>query len=143
QPASELSDRASDLGSDLAALRSAATEFASRLGWLPDVRASKTFSRRCRKLKNTFQPLFASADAAGRLNPGSDDLRWFCDNDQLINKELRSIAAELKPLKQLPHARGRKGDIVPRVLALAQMFLDLTGNHFSEMAFTTYFQAFQ
>jgi cyclic beta-1,2-glucan synthetase len=131
------------LDSDLPALRSAAAEFASRLGWVPDVRASNTFSRRCRKLKKTFQPLFASADAAARLNPGSDDLRWFCDNDQLIYKELRSIAAELKPLKQLPHARGRKDEIVPRVLALAQTFLDLTGNRFSEMAFTTFFQAFE
>jgi cyclic beta-1,2-glucan glucanotransferase len=139
QPAGELSD----LASDLPALRSAATEFASRLGWLPDVRTSQTFSRRCRKLKNTFQPLFLSADAAGRLNPSSDDLRWFCDNDQLIYKELRSIASELKPLKQLPHARGRKDEIVPRVLALAQTFLDLTGNRFSEMAFTAFFQAFE
>jgi len=133
----------SDLVSDLPVLRSAATDFASRLGWLPGVRGSNTFSRRCRKLQNTFQPLFAGADAAGKLNPESDDLRWFLDNDQLIYKELRSIAAELKPLRQLPHARGRKDDIVPRVLALAQTFLDLTGNRFSETAFTTFFQAFE
>ena len=85
----------SDLVSDLPVLRSAATDFASRLGWLPGVRGSNTFSRRCRKLQNTFQPLFAGADAAGKLNPESDDLRWFLDNDQLIYKELRSIAAEL------------------------------------------------
>jgi cyclic beta-1,2-glucan synthetase len=133
----------SDLVSDLPELRSAATDLASRLGWLPGIRTSNTFSRRCRKLKNTFQPLFAGADAAGKLNPESDDLRWFLDNDQLIYKELRSISAEVKPLRQLPHARGRKDDIVPRVLALAQTFLDLTGNRFSEMAFTTFFQAFE
>ena len=128
---------------DLHDLRVAATEFASRLGWLPGVRASNTFSRRCRKLKAVFQPLFAGVEAARRLNPESDDLRWFCDNDQLIYAELRSIAAELKPLKELPHARGRKNDIVPRVLVLAQKFLDLTGNRFHETAFTTFFQAFQ
>jgi cyclic beta-1,2-glucan synthetase len=29
------------------------------------------------------------------------------------------------------------------VLVLAQAFLDLTGNHFREIAFTTFFQAFQ
>src|ERR1022692_3853230 len=88
---------------DLRDLRSAATEFASRLGWLPGVRTSKTFSRRCRKLKTAFQPLFARVEAARRLNPESDDIRWFSDNDQLIYAELRSVAAELKPLKQLPH----------------------------------------
>src|SRR5271170_6443700 len=142
-PAGELSDPASGFASDLAGLRSAASELASRLGWLPGVRTSKTFSSRCRKLKRAFQPLFANVEAAGRVNPESEDLRWFRDNDQLIYAELRNIAAELKPLKRLPHARGRKDEVVPRVLALAQAFLDLTGNHFSEIAFTTFFQAFQ
>ncbi len=139
----EFSDIASDLASDPTALRSAATEFASRLGWLPGVRTSKTFSVRCRKLKAAFEPLFASAEAAGRLNPESDDLRWFRDNDQLIYSELKSVALELKPLERLPHARGRKDEVVPRVLALAQAFLDLTGNRFHETSFTTFFQAFQ
>jgi cyclic beta-1,2-glucan synthetase len=133
----------SDLACDLTSLRGAATEFASRLGWLPGVRTSKTFSVRCRKLKSAFQPLFVSAEAAGRLNPESDDLRWFLDNDQLIYSELKSVAIELKPLKQLPHARGRKDEIVPRVLALAQAFLDLTGNRFRDTEFTAFFQAFQ
>ena len=82
-------------------------------------------------------------EAAARLNPESEDLRWFLDNDQLIYAELRNVAAELKPLKHLPHARGRKDEVVPRVLALAQAFLDLTGNRFRETAFTTFFQAFQ
>src|SRR5208283_661469 len=138
-PAGELSDPAYDLP----ALCSAAKELASRLGWLPGVHTSKTFSRRCRKLRAAYQPLFASIEAAGRLNPESDDLRWFRDNDQLIYAELRSVATELKPLKRLPHARGRKDDIVPRVLALAQAFLDLTSNRFRETTFTTFFQAFQ
>src|SRR5271156_2360470 len=142
-PAGELSDPASDFASDLAALRGAATQLASRLGWLPGVRTSKTLASGCRKLKRAFQPLFASADAAGRRNPESEDLRWFLDNDKLIYGELRNVTDELKPLKQLPHARGRKDEVVPRVLALAQTFLDLTGNHFHEIAFTTFFQAFQ
>ncbi|MGC2790726.1 MAG: hypothetical protein WA899_01795, partial [Candidatus Sulfotelmatobacter sp.] len=142
-PAGEPSDAASDLASDLAELRDAATEFASRLGWLPGVRTSKTFSSRCHKLKKAFQPLFASVEEAGRLNRESDDLRWFLDNDQLIYGELRNLSAELKPLKRLPHVRGRKDEVVPRVLALAQGLLDLTGNRFRETTFTAFFQAFQ
>jgi len=138
-----LAGELSDVLSDLPALRSAATDLASRLGWLPGVRTSKTFSTRCRKLKRTIQPLFASVEAAGRLNPESDDLRWFRDNDQLIYAELKNVGVELKPLKQLPHARGRKDDIVPRVLALARAFLDLTGNRFHETTFAAFFQAFQ
>ena len=134
QPASE--------PADLNELRSAATELASRLGWLPGVRTSHTFSRRCRKLKTAFQPLFAGVHVAAKLNP-SDDLRWFRDNDQLIFAELRSVAAELKPMNQLPHVRGRKDEVVPRVLTLAQALLDLTANRFRETTFTTFFQAFQ
>src|SRR5580693_7935680 len=141
--AEELSDPASDFPSDLAALRSAATELASRLGWLPGVRTSTSFSSRCRKLKKAFQPLFAGAEAAGGLNHESEDLRWFRDNDQLIYAQLRNVAAELKALKQLPHARGRKDEVVPRVLVLAQAFLDVSGNRFRHEAFTTFFQAFQ
>jgi len=129
--------------SDFHALRSSATEFASRLGWLPGVRSSGTFSARCRRLRIAFRPLFAGVDAAFTLTPASEDLRWFRDNDQLIYAELRNVAAELKPLKRLPHARGRKDDVVPRVLAIAQAFLDLTGDRFDETAFTAFFQAFQ
>jgi cyclic beta-1,2-glucan synthetase len=129
--------------SDLDPLRSAAAEFSSRLGWLPGVRSSETFSRRSRRLKARFKPLFARVDTAARLDPASDDLRWFRDNEQLIYAQLRNIALELKPLHNVPHARGRKGEIVPRVLALAQAFLDLTGNHFREPAFTAFFQAAQ
>jgi cyclic beta-1,2-glucan synthetase len=128
---------------DLHALRSAATELASRLGWLPGTRSSGTFSTRCRRLRIAFGPLFAGIDAALKLTPASDDLHWFRDNDQLICAELRNVAAELKPFQRLPHARGQKDDVVPRVLALAETFLDLTGNRFRETAFTAFFQAFQ
>jgi cyclic beta-1,2-glucan synthetase len=129
--------------SDLQALRGAAAEFASRLGWLPGTRTSETFSDRCRRLRIAFKPLFANVDAAVALAPASDDLRWFRDNVQLIYAELRTVASELRPLQKLPHARGRKDEIVPRVLALAQSFLDLTDNRFCETTFTAFFQAFQ
>src|SRR5580693_9290577 len=97
QMAGDFSDRSSDPASDLLALRNAARKFASGLGWLPGVRSSKTFAGRCRKLKTVFGPLFAGVDAAAQLNPASDDLRWFRDNDQLIYSELRSVGADLKP----------------------------------------------
>ncbi len=129
--------------SGLDALRSAAADFALQLGWLPGTRESETFASRCQRLRVAFKPLFARVDAAAVLNPASEDLRWFRDNEQLIFAELRSVAVELKPMKHLPHARGRKDEVVPRVLALAQAFLDLTGNHFSESSFTAFFEAIQ
>src|SRR5438309_2937556 len=54
-----------------------------------------------------------------------------------------NVTTELKPLRRLPHARARKGEIVPRVLAFAQAFLDLADNSFSEQGFTSFCQAFQ
>lgn len=139
----EAAGELSDPPSDLQALRSAAVELASRLGWLPGTRTSETFRTRCRRVRIAFRPLFAGVDGALAITPTSDDLRWFRDNVQLIYSELRTVATELKPLKKLPHARGRKDEIVPRVLALAQAYLDLTGNRFREPTFTAFFQAFQ
>ncbi|MGA8764189.1 MAG: hypothetical protein WB562_15080, partial [Candidatus Sulfotelmatobacter sp.] len=139
----EAAGELSDPSSDLQALRTAAAGLASRLGWLPGTRTSEAFSTRCRRLRIAFKPLFAGVDTALTLAPTSDDLRWFRDNVQLIYAELRTVATELGPLKKLPHVRGRKGEVVPRVLALAQAYLDLTGNRFREPAFTAFFQAFQ
>jgi hypothetical protein len=129
--------------SDLSALRSSALEFASRLGWLPGTPSSATFSKRCSRLRAAFKPVFAGLDSALALAPSSEDLRWLRDNVQLVYSELRSVAIELKPLKRLPHVRGRKGEIVPRVLALAQAFLDENGNRFREDEFIVFCQAFQ
>jgi cyclic beta-1,2-glucan synthetase len=128
---------------DFQALRGATAEFASRLGWLPGTRKSEAFANRCRKLRKAFHPLFAEIDAAFIQTPTSDELRCFHDNLQLIYAELRTLGSQFKPLKDLPHSRGRKNEVVPRVLVLAQTFLDLTANHFREKAFTAFVQIFQ
>ena len=129
--------------SDLDVLRREAREFASRLGWLPGIRTSHTFANRSRKVRITFRPLLAKVDAAFELNPNSSDLRWFRDHVQVIYSELRTIAAQFKPLKHLPHSRGRKEEVVPRVVVLAQTYLDLTANRFQETTLTAFLQAFQ
>jgi cyclic beta-1,2-glucan synthetase len=129
--------------SDLSALRTSALEFAARLGWLPGTPSSATFSKRCRRLRAALKPVFGGLDAALAFVPSSEDLRWLRDNVQLVFAELRSVTVELKPLKRLPHVRGRKEEIIPRVLAFAQAFLDKTGNRFREDEFVTFCQAFQ
>ena len=47
------------------------------------------------------------------------------------------------PASSFPTLAPAKGEIVPRVLAFAQAFLDLADNRFSEQAFTAFCQAFQ
>ena len=52
-------------------LRSAATEFATSLGWLPGTPSSDTFSKRCQKLAAAFDAIFEGVDAAFAKAPDS------------------------------------------------------------------------
>ncbi len=124
-------------------LRDAGAQFAAQLGWLPGTPASSTFRERCRRLASALKPLFAAVEATASQAPVSDDFRWLRDNIPLVYSEMRNVATELKPLRRLPHARARKGEIVPRVLAFAQAFLDVADNSFNEQGFTSFCQAFQ
>src|SRR4030081_2730937 len=128
--------------SDSQHLRDAGAQFAAQLGWLPGTPASSAFRERCRRLASALKPLFAAVEATPHA-PVSDDFRWLRDNIPLMYSEMLNVAAELKPLRRLPHARARKGEIVPRVLAFAQAFLDLADNSFTEQGFTSFCQAFQ
>src|ERR1700716_2514995 len=129
--------------SDSQHLRDAGTQFAAQLGWLPGTPASSTFRERSRRLASALKPLFAAVDATPSHAPVSDDFRWLRDNIPLMYSEMLNVATELKPLRRLPHARARKGEIVPRVLAFAQAFLDVADNSFTEQGFTSFCQAFQ
>jgi cyclic beta-1,2-glucan synthetase len=128
---------------DSQVLRDAGAQFAAQLGWLPGTPASSTFRERCRRLASALKPLFAAVEATASHAPVSDDFRWLRDNIPLVYSEMRNVATELKPLRRLPHARARRGEIVPRVLAFAQAFLDVADNSFNEQGFTSFCQAFQ
>src|SRR6266851_1361971 len=128
---------------DSQVLRDAGAQFAAQLGWLPGTPASGTFRERCRRLASALKPLFAAVEATASHAPLSDDFRWLRDNIPLVYSEMLNVATELKPLRRLPHARARRGEIVPRVLAFAQAFLDVADNSFNEQGFTSFCQAFQ
>jgi len=128
---------------DSQVLRDAGAQFAAQLGWLPGTPASSTFRERCRRLASALKPLFAAVEATASQAPVSGDFRWLRDNIPLVYSEMRNVATELKPLRRLPHARARRGEIVPRVLAFAQAFLDVADNSFNEQGFTSFCQAFQ
>ncbi len=128
---------------DSQVLRDGGAQFAAQLGWLPGTPASSTFRERCRRLASALKPLFAAVEATPSRAPLSADFRWLRDNIPLAYSEMLNVTTELKPLRRLPHARARKGEIVPRVLAFAQAFLDLADNSFNEQGFTSFCQAFQ
>jgi cyclic beta-1,2-glucan synthetase len=124
-------------------MRSPALELAARLGWLPGIPSSDTFSKRCRKLRVAFEAVFEGVDTGFARDPGSEDLLWLRDNAQQLSSAVDAVAAELGPLTRLPHVCSTTDEIVPRVLAIAQGFFDETASTFSESKFTEFCLAFE
>ncbi len=125
-----------------AELRSAATELARSLAWLPGVRSSEVAVARARELNRAVQVLgpFRRPLPEGKQIP--DDFRWMHDNVRLVDMEMHNIAETLKPLRKVPHIHSENGGS-PRALIIAERFLIATAYHFSEEAFTSYVSAFQ
>ena len=128
--------------STLQALRLAGVQFSSQLGWLPGTPSSHTFSERVRRLRSTLKPVFAGIEAKKEAHT-SDDLQWLRDNVSLIYAQMVSLPTEVKPLREVPHVRNQNGEIVPRALALPEVFLESAGYHFSDQAFAAFCQGFQ
>jgi hypothetical protein len=127
---------------ELRTMRDAALQLAARLGWLPKISSSDTFARRCRKLTAVFHAVFEGVDAAFAQAPGSEDLLWLRDNAQQLSSAARLVADELGPLTRLPHV-GNGGEIVPRVLAIAEAFFDETEDTFCKNKFKAFCLAFE
>ena len=133
----------SSIGSGEArAMRAEATELAANLIWLPGTTSSDTFAKRCEKLAEDFENIFESVAGAYSQAPKSEDLLWLRDNAQQLSSATNQLAAELGPLTNLPHV-SIKGEVVPRVLAIARAYLDEADDSFSKNNFTAFCLAFE
>src|SRR3984893_16643388 len=128
--------------SNLQALRLAGVQFSSQLGWVPGAPSSRIFSERARRLRSALRPVFAGVEAKKQSHI-SNDLQWLRDNVSLIYAQMVSLPTEVKPLREVPHVRGQNGEIVPRALALPEVFLASAGYEFSDQAFAAFCQGFQ
>ncbi len=120
-----------------------AEELARSLVWLPNNPSSRTFTERCHALVHDLKPIFAALELPVPDSPISDDFRWLYDNDRLLYTELQTVVETLKPRGTIPHVRTPKGETVPRVLALAEGFLDAASDEFSERDLTLFLEVFQ
>jgi cyclic beta-1,2-glucan synthetase len=120
-----------------------AAELARTLMWLPDVATSHTFADRTRAVARNLRPIFAALDRPAPKSPTSDDFTWLYDNGRLVYSELQNMFSALKSVKKLPHVRNASGETVPRVLALAEAFLEAVSSEFSEQEFTLFVEVFQ
>jgi cyclic beta-1,2-glucan synthetase len=123
-------------------IRSSAMEFAASVRWLPGTPSSDVFRRRCQKVAATFDTIFQNVDAAFAKALDSEDLLWLRDNAQQLSSAMRGVASDLSPLTDLPHVTT-KNEIVPRVLAITQAFLDEPDTTFSESRFAEFCIAFE
>ncbi|HUA16083.1 MAG TPA: glucoamylase family protein [Verrucomicrobiae bacterium] len=123
-------------------MRAAGRELAARVGWLPAVTSSDTFSSRCRQLASDFASLFAKVDAAFAKAPDCEDLLWLRDNAQQLTSAARQVSNDLAPLTELPHV-GCGHETLPRVLAIAEAFLNETGTSFRTVDFAAFCAGFE
>ncbi len=121
--------------------RSAGADFAATLSWLPERESAEAFQSRGEKLLSRLKKLVSGIDAAFAEAPDSVDLLWLRTNGQQLSSAARGLVGEFGTLT-LPVV-SYKTEILPRVLAIAEGFLDQVGATFSKSQFTAFCMAFE
>jgi cyclic beta-1,2-glucan synthetase len=130
-------------GPDLEALRLNAAELAHRLDWLPNVCTSGFLIRCWTALERKLTPVLRCLNEWRPTTNTSEDFRSLRDNLNLVSSGLESTRDACSPKQKLPHVRTMRGDVVPRVLVIAESLLMASDYQFTEPAFTAYLEAFQ
>ena len=124
-------------------LRDKALELARSFVWLPNSPSSHTFLERTKTLAHDLKPMFAALESPIPELPVSDDFRWLYDNSPLLYAELQNAKESLKSETKITHVRTGDGKTVPRVLGLAEGFLDAVSYAFHEQEFSLFLEVFQ
>ncbi len=128
---------------NLQVLRGQGGELARGLVWLPNGPSTHTLLERCSAVKDALAPVFETLKHPLAAQPVSDDFRWLNDNVRLLYTEPRNAAEAFKKLQQTPHVRTQSGEIIPRVMTVAEGFLNATAYHFSEQGLLSFCQGFE
>jgi hypothetical protein len=118
---------------------------ASRLRWLPQTFSSGVFRSRCLTVSTGLGQLKSSlkAPARGNEKPEADeDLLWLRENLPDLATSADCLLFELGAQIRLPVVVS-DGQVMPRVLALAQEFIEISGSAFSTRDFAVFCQAFE
>jgi len=120
---------------------------AATLTWLPTTPSSDALSKRCDSLTTAFANLRPEVDAAFARASNSrltqdEGLLWLRDNAHEFSSATRQLSAEVSPLTDLPVVASTER-IVPRVLALAQGFVEQFAPGFSKQEFIAFCIAFE
>jgi cyclic beta-1,2-glucan synthetase len=143
----EINDRADAVlaeapqGADLA---EHAQKWARKLIWLPTVLESAYFQEHLKGLSRKLDEVLTAVDVriSAETSP-SKDLGWLDDNSRLVRSVQRELQEATNPLQRVPHVRTPGHIVVPRVIAVAQDLLRSIEYRYSDLAFTTYMEAFK
>src|SRR5690349_14610026 len=130
-------------GSNSADLRLHAAKLAHNLPWLPNTEPSTYFVDRFSALAKKIYSLLSEFEKLPGEGPVSDDFRWVHDNTRLISSESENTLEAFEQLKKIPDVRTPRGEIIPRVAAVAEGYLAACGNRYSEESLIAYLDAFQ
>src|ERR1700723_544348 len=120
-----------------------AAELAHSLAWLPNSPSSHTFAERSRILAHDLKPIFAALELPAPEMPTSDDFRWLYDNGRILYADFQSTVEFLKTKAKITHVRTPSGQTVPRVVALAEGYLQIVSYEFNEQEFALFLEVFQ
>jgi cyclic beta-1,2-glucan synthetase len=120
-----------------------AAELAHTLAWLPNSPSSHTFAERSRVLAHDLKPIFAALELPAPEMPTSDDFRWLYDNGRILYADFQNTVEFLKTKAKITHVRTPSGQTVPRVLALAEGYLQIVSYEFNEQEFALFLEVFQ
>ncbi len=141
--AERLPEHAEEVMPDISDLRARAAELAKQLAWIPKTESSHSFDRRFAALQKQLTPVFESLEKA-KVDAGpGEDFRWLRENIRLVVSAVQDTAAALAQLHTLPHVRVLSGEVMPRVAAVADQFIQSANLDFSDTGFGAFVGAFQ
>src|SRR5246500_1867713 len=122
-------------------VRNAATELAASLTWLADRDSSETLSNRCQALLQQLTTLSDRVDEGFEGASDLEDVIVLRGTIRMLLGGARTVCGELSGAT-LPVV-SNKSDILPRVLVIAQAFLNQMEATFSKSEFTAFCMAFE
>ena len=122
-------------------VRNAASELAATVTWLPDRDSSEMFAQRGQELLERAKVLSERVDRIPAQKTDPEELLALRSHTSFIESWARNTSSELAAAF-LPVVSHKSG-IVPRVLAIAQAFIDEMEATFSKTEFTAFCLAFE
>ncbi len=118
-----------------------ATKCARTIAWLPRISSSPHFVQRLERLNQTLQLVF-SQSASNRDCFGANARNWLRENLALLRSALASLDCATAALTETEYVRC-SGQIVPRVLVIADDLLSSLDYGFDDSDYSAYLEAIQ